>query len=135
MVRRMKHTYPLAIQLVEQKKVDLQSIVTHHFPFEQTPLAFDIANQETRFKSHHRFLGEVMPKYSIGVDFGTESGRAVLIDVADGKEIASSVYPYSHGVIDEKLPDSDIRLDYDWALQDPADYIRVFQNTIPAVLK
>lgn len=74
-------------------------------------------------------------KYSIGVDFGTESGRAVLVDVSQGKEIASSVYLYSHGVIDEKLPDSNIRLDFDWALQDPDDYIRTFQNTIPAVLK
>ncbi len=74
-------------------------------------------------------------KYAIGVDFGTESGRAVLIDVSNGKEIASSVYPYSHSVIDEKLPDSDIKLDFDWALQDPDDYIRTFQNTIPAVLR
>ncbi len=74
-------------------------------------------------------------KYTIGVDFGTESGRAVLIDASNGKEIASSVYPYSHSVIDEKLPDTDIRIDLDWALQDPEDYIRTFQNTIPAVLR
>ncbi|NLF50738.1 MAG: ribulokinase [Leptolinea sp.] len=74
-------------------------------------------------------------KYAIGVDFGSESGRAVLIDVSNGKEIASSVYPYSNSVIDEKLPGTDIRLDLDWALQDPDDYIRTFQNTIPAVLR
>ena len=74
-------------------------------------------------------------KYTIGVDFGTESGRAVLVDVASGKEIATAVYPYSHGVIDEKLPDTNIRLEPDWALQDPQDYVRVFKNTIPAVLK
>jgi L-ribulokinase len=76
-----------------------------------------------------------MSKYTIGVDFGTESGRAVLVDVANGKEIATAVYPYSHGVIDEKLPDTEIRLEPDWALQDPQDYVRVFKNTIPAVLK
>jgi L-ribulokinase len=76
-----------------------------------------------------------MPRYAIGVDFGTESGRAVLVDVSNGKEIATSVYAYSHGVIDEKLPDSDIRLEIDWALQDPEDYIRTFKTTIPAVLK
>jgi len=78
-----------------------------------------------------------MSKYAIGVDFGTESGRAVLVDVADGTEVATAVYPYSHGVIDEKLPipGKEIRLEPDWALQDPQDYIRTFQNTVPAVLE
>jgi L-ribulokinase len=76
-----------------------------------------------------------MAKYSIGVDFGTESGRAVLVDVADGREVATAVYPYSHGVIDEKLPGSGVSLEPDWALQDPEDYLRTFKTTIPAVLK
>ena len=76
-----------------------------------------------------------MAKYTIGVDFGTESGRSVLVDVADGREVATAVYPYSNSVIDERLPESGVRLEPDWALQDPEDYIRTFQNTIPAVLK
>ncbi len=76
-----------------------------------------------------------MSKYSIGVDFGTESGRAVLVDVSDGREVATAVYPYSHAVIDESLPDGGPRLEPDWALQDPQDYIRTFISTIPAVLK
>lgn len=74
-------------------------------------------------------------KYSIGVDFGTESGRALLVDVATGREIATAVYAYANGVIDEKLPESGVRLDPDWALQDPNDYLEVFKNAIPAVLK
>ena len=76
-------------------------------------------------------------KFTIGVDFGTESGRAVLVEVATGKEVATSVYPYQNGVIDEKLPipGKTIRLDPDWALQDPEDYIRTFQHTIPDVLQ
>jgi len=74
-------------------------------------------------------------KYAIGVDFGTESGRAVLVDVADGREVASFVHAYANGVIDDKLPGTDIELDPDFALQDPYDYLEVFKNAIPAVLE
>jgi L-ribulokinase len=73
--------------------------------------------------------------YALGVDFGTESGRAMLVDVADGREIASHVHLYANGVIDEKLPGTTIRLEPDWALQDPNDYIEVFKTAVPAVLK
>jgi L-ribulokinase len=75
-------------------------------------------------------------KYAVGVDFGTESGRAVLVDVATGAEVATAVYEYGHGVIDERLPapDDDVRLEPDWALQDPEDYLRTFQTTVPSVL-
>jgi L-ribulokinase len=74
-------------------------------------------------------------KYSIGIDFGTESGRAVLVDVSDGREVASSVHQYANGVIDEQLPGSEIKLEHDWALQDPNDYLEVFKHAVPAVLK
>jgi len=74
-------------------------------------------------------------KYTIGIDFGTESGRAVLVRVSDGEEIATSVYPYPDGVIDEVLPDTDIQLPPDFALQNPADYIEVLRNTVPEVLR
>jgi L-ribulokinase len=75
-------------------------------------------------------------RYAIGVDFGTESGRAVLVDISDGRQVATAVSAYSHGVIDERLPlaDRDVVLPPDWALQDPEDYLRVFRETIPAVL-
>ncbi len=76
-----------------------------------------------------------MSKYAIGIDFGTESGRAVLVNVANGQEVATAVHPYSNGVIDKILPDTDIQLEPDWALQDPNDYLEVFKQTIPAVLK
>ncbi len=74
-------------------------------------------------------------KYAIGVDFGTESGRAVLVNVRTGEEVATAVHPYANGVIDERLPGSNIRLEPDWALQDPNDYLEVFKHTVPAVLK
>jgi len=72
--------------------------------------------------------------YTIGIDFGTESGRALLVDVATGEEVATAVHPYGDGVIDERLPGTDIRLPPDFALQNPGDYIEVLKVTIPAVL-
>lgn len=75
-----------------------------------------------------------MSKYAIGVDFGTLSGRAVLVDVKTGEELASSVYEYPHGVMDEEIP-CGRKLPPDWALEHPQDYLDVFANTIPDVLK
>ena len=43
-------------------------------------------------------------RYAIGLDYGTESGRAVLVDVTDGCEVATAVHLYGDGVIDEILP-------------------------------
>ncbi|MHB9132367.1 MAG: ribulokinase [Armatimonadota bacterium] len=74
-----------------------------------------------------------MPKYTIGIDFGTLSGRALLVDVADGREVATAVYDYANGAMDETLPDG-TPLGPDWALQDPADYLQTLELTIPHVL-
>lgn len=76
-----------------------------------------------------------MSKYAIGIDFGTLSGRAILVDVADGRELATSVYEYANGVIDDRLPGGGVKLDHDWALQDPRDYLRAVYKTVPAVVK
>ena len=75
-------------------------------------------------------------RYTIGVDFGTESARAVLVDVADGRELGVEVYKYRNGVIDERLPapDGDVILGPDWALQDPNDYLETFRKAVPAVV-
>jgi L-ribulokinase len=75
--------------------------------------------------------------YAIGVDFGTESARALLVDCVDGTEIATAVYGYANGVIDAHLPapDDDVGLEAEWALQDPGDYLRALGATIPAVLE
>jgi L-ribulokinase len=74
-------------------------------------------------------------KYVIGVDYGTLSGRALLVRVSDGSEVASSVYEYPHGVIESYLPKTGAMLPPDWALQVPSDYIDVLKNTVPEVLK
>lgn len=75
-----------------------------------------------------------MSKYTIGLDYGSLSGRAVLVDVNDGAEIASAVLDYPHGVMDQQLPDGTL-LPHDWALQHPQDYLDVLFTTVPAILK
>jgi L-ribulokinase len=72
--------------------------------------------------------------YTIGVDFGTESGRALLVDITTGQEVATHVTPYTHGVMDEVLVHSGLKLEQDWALQHPDDYIEVLRQSIPRVL-
>ena len=73
--------------------------------------------------------------YTIGIDYGTESGRALLVRTSDGAEIATAVHPYADGVIDERLPDSGRPLPPDWALQNPDDYVEVIKRTVPEVLR
>lgn len=45
-----------------------------------------------------------MGKYSIGIDFGTLSGRAVMVNIQTGEILAASVYKYPHKVMDIELP-------------------------------
>jgi len=73
-------------------------------------------------------------QYTIGIDFGTLSGRALLVDVRDGTEVATAVFDYPNGVIDHTLPGSDKPLPPEWALQDPLDYLETIKQTVPAVL-
>jgi L-ribulokinase len=72
--------------------------------------------------------------YSIGIDFGTESGRALLLDLNTGEELSVGVVPYPRAVIDRELPDTGERLPSDWALQDPDDWVTVLEEGIAYVL-
>ena len=74
-----------------------------------------------------------MSKYTIGIDFGSLSGRAVLMDAENGNILDSSVYEYPHAVMNESLPDG-TPLPLNTALQHPCDYIEVLRNTIPELL-
>ena len=74
------------------------------------------------------------PVYTVGVDFGTESGRALLLDARTGEELAVSVLPYASGVLDSVLPSTGERLPDDWALQDPDDWVSVLETGIPDVV-
>ncbi|WP_328752619.1 ribulokinase [Streptomyces sp. NBC_00285] len=71
--------------------------------------------------------------YVVGVDYGTLSGRAVVVRVRDGAELGSAEYVYPHGVLDRVLPDG-TRLGPDWALQVPSDYVDVLRHAVPAAL-
>ena len=50
LVRRMKHTYPRAIHLVEQGLIDVRSVVSHHFPIEKAVDAFAVASRREGLK-------------------------------------------------------------------------------------
>ena len=72
--------------------------------------------------------------YVVGVDFGTLSGRALVVRVRDGSEVGSAVHEYRHGVMDSVLASSGARLPADWALQDPQDYRDVLRQAVPAAV-
>ena len=71
-------------------------------------------------------------KYTVGIDFGTLSVRAVLVEIYSGKVIADSVFEYPHAVMDVSLP-SGKALPADFALQHPADYLEGFGKTVSAI--
>jgi len=73
-------------------------------------------------------------KYTVGIDFGTLSGRAVVVRVSDGLELASSEYLYPHAVMEKSLPDGTV-LGPEYALQHPLDYLGVFQHAVPDALR
>ena len=70
-----------------------------------------------------------MASYTIGLDFGTNSARAILVDTAEGREVATCVFGYEHGtqgVILSKDPNL--------ARQHPADYVKGTELTVRRVL-
>ncbi|MEV0729639.1 ribulokinase [Polymorphospora sp. NPDC050346] len=73
-------------------------------------------------------------RYVVGVDYGTLSGRALVVRVGDGAEMGTAVYEYPRGVMEAALPDGGRPLPPDWALQDPADYVGVLRHAVPAAL-
>ena len=75
-----------------------------------------------------------MAKYAIGVDFGTLSSRAVVVEVGTGRELAGATMNYAHGVMDEYLPTGE-RLRPDWALQHPQDYLDCIAYNIPEAMR
>ncbi len=76
-----------------------------------------------------------MGKYTVGIDFGTLSGRCVLVDTATGVETASAVCEYRHGVMDQCLPSGKRLPMGGWALQHPQDYVEVLGTVVRQVME
>jgi L-ribulokinase len=76
-----------------------------------------------------------MSKYVIGVDYGTLSGRAVVVRTQDGAELGSAVFEYPNAVMDTVLNATGKKLGPDWALQNALDYVEVIKYTVPAAIK
>jgi len=72
-----------------------------------------------------------MSKYVLGLDFGTNSCRSLIVDVSNGNELASSVYSYPSGqegiIIDPSNPNL--------ARQIPADYLSGSEYTIKEAIR
>ncbi len=75
-----------------------------------------------------------MDRYAIGLDYGTLSARAVLLDTKDGRLAAQCTYTYPHAVMDTQLTDG-TPLPPGWALQDPSDYMKALDALIPALMR
>lgn len=73
--------------------------------------------------------------FVIGIDFGTLSGRAVIVNVRTGEEISSATAEYKSGVIEGKLPGINVALKSNSALQDPADYLDTLEDVVRTVLR
>jgi L-ribulokinase len=74
------------------------------------------------------------PAVTVGIDFGTLSGRALVVAVEDGRELGSAVHEYAHGVVESALPDGR-PLPQDWALQIPQDWRDVLRFAVPRALE
>ena len=68
-------------------------------------------------------------KYTIGLDYGTNTVRALIVNVANGAEIATAIWTYSHG-------EEGVILSHDpnLARQHPADYVKGAEITIKQAL-
>jgi L-ribulokinase len=82
----------------------------------------------------NRHVSDNRHQYVVGVDYGTLSGRALVVRVSDGREMGSAVHSYAHGVMDRTLAATGAPLPPNWALQDPEDYIDVLRDAVPKAI-
>ena len=69
--------------------------------------------------------------YTLGLDYGTNSVRCVLVDTANGKELGTCVYPYQSGDLGILLD----KKDHNVARQNPADYLKGIEVSVKGAIK
>ncbi|WP_201276645.1 ribulokinase [Marisediminicola senii] len=74
-------------------------------------------------------------QFVIGIDYGTLSGRALVVRVSDGAELGTATHDYTHAVMDETLAATGATLPPEWALQVPSDYVDVLKTAVPAAIE
>jgi L-ribulokinase len=74
-------------------------------------------------------------RHVVGVDFGTLSGRALVVRADDGEELGGAEHLYAHAVMSEQLDATGAQLPANWALQDPDDYIAVLAHAVPDAVR
>ena len=85
-------------------------------------------------RARRRVRGARLMAAVIGLDFGTESARALVVDVRDGRVLGSGVGVYRHGVIDEQLPSTGAALGAEWALQHPGNWLEALETSVREAL-
>lgn len=75
-----------------------------------------------------------MAKYALGMDFGTLSARALVVEVGTGRELGTATMNYPHAVMDRQLPCGK-KLEPDWALQHPQDYVDCMKHIVPEAIR
>ena len=76
-----------------------------------------------------------MKHYTLGLDFGTESARSLLVDVQTGEVAEAVSLAYPDGVIDSHLPGIATPLPPDFALQNPQDWLTTLEFTVRNALQ
>ncbi len=69
-------------------------------------------------------------KYAIGLDYGTNSVRCVIVDTSNGRELGTSIYEYETGEAGIILDPAD----HNVARQNPADYLKGVEVTVPGAI-
>lgn len=78
-------------------------------------------------------MGAYTMTYSIGIDFGTGSGRAFLINTENGEIEEQYIRNYTHGTIEGELGGE--KLPQNFGLQNANDYMEIIETGIPTIIE